>query len=44
MCPVCGALSRINDDITVEINSMMRALNHKNAARAWLASKDVARR
>jgi asparagine synthase (glutamine-hydrolysing) len=43
MCPVCGALSRINDDITVEINSMMRALNHKNAARAWLASKEIAK-
>jgi asparagine synthase (glutamine-hydrolysing) len=44
VCPVCGAFNRINDDVTVEINSMMRALNHKNAAQAWLISREVAKR
>ncbi len=44
MSPVCGAFNRINEDVTVEINSMMRALNHKSAAQAWLVSEGVAKR
>jgi asparagine synthetase B (glutamine-hydrolysing) len=38
MSPMCGTFNRTNGDVTTEINSMMRALNHKNAAQAWLAS------
>jgi asparagine synthase (glutamine-hydrolysing) len=44
MCPVCGAFNRINGDLTIEINSMMRALNHKSAAQAWLVSGGIAKR
>src|SRR4030042_2515677 len=44
MSPVCGAFNRINEDVTVEINSMMRALNHKSAAQAWLVSGEIAKR
>lgn len=44
MSPVCGAFNRVNEDATCEINSMMRALNHKSAAQAWLVSEGVAKR
>ncbi|MBN2462904.1 MAG: asparagine synthetase B [Dehalococcoidia bacterium] len=43
MSPVCGAFNRINEDVTVDINSMMHALNHKSAAQTWLLSEGVAK-
>jgi asparagine synthase (glutamine-hydrolysing) len=44
MSPVCGVFNRFNEDVTTEINSMMRALNHKSAAQAWLVSGETAKR
>jgi asparagine synthase (glutamine-hydrolysing) len=44
MSPVCGVFNRANEDVTTEINSMMRALDHKSAAQSWLVSGEIAKR
>jgi asparagine synthase (glutamine-hydrolysing) len=43
MSPICGVNNRGNGDVTTEINSMMRVLNHRSAAQAWLANGDSAK-
>lgn len=43
MSPVCGVFNRANEDVTTEINSMMRVLNHRSAAQAWLVTGDMAK-
>ena len=43
MSPVCGVFNRANEDVTNEINSMMRVLNHRSAAQAWLVTGDMAK-
>lgn len=42
MSPVCGVFNRTNGDVTSEINSMMRVLDHRSAAQAWLVNGDIA--
>src|SRR4030043_2258774 len=43
MSPVCGVFNRANEDVTNEINSMMRVLNQRSAAQAWLVTGDMAK-
>jgi asparagine synthase (glutamine-hydrolysing) len=44
MCPICGILSRNDEDVSRQINSMMSTLCSYSSAEAWLVSDGVSHR
>jgi asparagine synthase (glutamine-hydrolysing) len=44
MCPICGILSRNDEDVSRQISSMMSTLGSNRSAEAWLVSEGVTHR
>jgi asparagine synthase (glutamine-hydrolysing) len=44
MCPICGIVSRNDEDVSRQISSMMSTLCSNSSAEAWLVSQGVAHR
>ena len=44
MCPICGIVSRNDEDVSRQISSMMGTLGSNSSAEAWLVSQGVPHR
>jgi asparagine synthase (glutamine-hydrolysing) len=44
MCPICGIVSRDNEDVSRQISSMLGTLGSNSSAEAWLVSNGVSNR
>ena len=44
MCPICGIVSRNDEDVSRQISSMMGTLGSNSSAEAWLVSQGVSNR
>jgi asparagine synthase (glutamine-hydrolysing) len=44
MCPICGIVSRDNEDVSRHISSMLGTLGSNSSAEAWLVSNGVSNR